>query len=250
MKIYFAGAETSRSRQSLDNGGAQNVLTTYYAYMKNHNKFNVDFSIYKNFNIFMDCGAYTAWTKGITINIHDYAKFLKRFSKLITVYPNLDVKGSVEKTELNLKILEDEGLTPLPVFHLNTRRWDILEKYIDKYEYIAVGAIAGEDTPQEELIRNLDTLFAMAKRAPITKFHGFGFTIERLLKKYPFYSVDSTSWLSGNRYGAALSKKPQEIMYIRKRKGDKALSYAVDHFLRMEKELTDLWELRGVQFNY
>ena len=37
------------------------------------------------------------------------------------------------------------------------------------------------------------------------KVHALGFTNLAGLKKYPFYSVDSTSWLSGNRFGGIYS---------------------------------------------
>ena len=33
------------------------------------------------------------------------------------------------------------------------------------------------------------------------KVHGLGFTQTKLLKDYPFYSVDSTTWSAGHRFG-------------------------------------------------
>jgi hypothetical protein len=40
--------------------------------------------------------------------------------------------------------------------------------------------------------------------APIIKVHGFGMTTFELMARYPWYSVDSSSWLMGGRNGTAL----------------------------------------------
>ena len=58
---------------------------------------------------------------------------------VLSVYAHLDDKNSQEKTMENLKIMEEEyGLKPLPVFHVSSKNWDLLEK-CSKYDYIALG---------------------------------------------------------------------------------------------------------------
>lgn len=111
------------------------------------------------------------------------------------------------------------------------------------------GAIAGEKNNKSILYKRLDTLFALAKKNPVTKFHGFGLTIKDLLYRYPFYSVDSTSWIATIRFGMTFSADKSEEMYSRKRNKDKQLEYAVKYFLELEKEITNLWTKRNVIWN-
>lgn len=252
MKYYFAGGEGF----NLEQYGVKNVLTSFYYIEKKEPQFLVNNP--HNMDIFLDCGAYSAWTHGETIDVHAYAQFLLKYKQYINVYPNLDVKGSIEETLKNQKILEDYGLNPIPVFHVNTRRWDILEKYIDKYPYIALGAIAGEGGSSAVLDSDFNNIFARAKRNPLTKFHGFGVSSLPLLKKYPFYSSDSTSWLAGGRFGALYADfsltKEALGKHAQQEKISKALNYRemmrrnVRAFLKMEKDLTLYWKMRGIEF--
>ncbi len=252
MKYYFAGGEGF----NLEQYGVKNVLTSYYYIQKKEPQFLVNNP--HNMDIFLDCGAYSAWTHGESIDVHAYAQFLLKYKQYVNVYPNLDVKGSVEETLKNQKILEGYGLNPIPVFHVNTRRWDILESYIEKYPYIALGAVAGENTSPEMLDSDMNNIFARAKKNPLTKFHGFGISTVSIMKKYPFYSTDSTSWLAGGRFGALYGKfdltKKAMSKHAQQEKISKALNYRdmmrrnVEAFLDMEKNLTLYWKLRGVTF--
>ena len=80
-----------------------------------------------NVDVFLDSGAFSAWTRGVEIDIQKYIEFIKQNQDVITVYANLDVispgrfsmgtKESAELTLRNQKIMEQAGLSPLPVFH-------------------------------------------------------------------------------------------------------------------------------------
>ena len=37
-----------------------------------------------------------------------------------------------------------------------------------------------------------------------TKFHGWGMTNPEFMKRYPFYSVDSTGWLAGGQFNTLM----------------------------------------------
>ena len=68
-------------------------------------------------NLFLDSGAFSAFTQGAEINIVDYIAFIKKNKKYIETYAVLDVIGSAEKTWENQRIMEKAGLSPLPCFH-------------------------------------------------------------------------------------------------------------------------------------
>ena len=152
-------------------------------------------------DLFLDSGAFSAWTQGIEINIQDYINFIKEHKDYINVYANLDVIGDPEATWKNQLIMEEAGLDPLPVFHKNEPVKYLL-KYLENYDYIALGGMVGAP----DLLPWLDTMFSNyltnPDGMPKVKVHGFGLTSLRLLLRYPWWSVDSTSWVVTGRLGS------------------------------------------------
>lgn len=156
-------------------------------------------------NIFLDSGAFSAWSKGVEIDIQEYIKFIKEHKQYLEVYANLDVIGDAEKTLQNQKIMEEAGLNPLPCFHVG-EDFKYLRYYVEKYDYIALGGLVGKDHNQKEKASWLDQIFGEvicdAKGFPKIKVHGYGLTSLRFMLRYPWYSVDSTSWVVTGRLGA------------------------------------------------
>ena len=154
--------------------------------------------------LFLDSGAYSAWSQGQEINIKEYIQFIKDHDEVIDIYANLDVIGDPVATWKNQEVMEKAGLDPLPVFHYGEPvEW--LTKYLDKgYEYISLGGMVPISTNM--LIRWLDGMFEEfltdTSGMPIIKVHGFGLTSLVLMLRYPWYSVDSTSWILTGRMGS------------------------------------------------
>lgn len=147
---------------------------------------------------FGDSGAHSARTLGIHIDVHDVARWAKSNEDTMTIYANLDVIGAPEQTLRNQKIMEEEyGLHPMPVFHTG-EDWKYLEKYLeDGYTYIALGKLLGNS--KKALLPWIAKAFHIAGDAAV--FHGFGLTVWDMLVRFPFYSVDSSSWGAAFRYG-------------------------------------------------
>ena len=89
---------------------------------------------------------------------------------------------------------------PLPVFHVG-EDWKYLERYIEDYPYVALGGMVPYLVPgkRKELMVWLLRCFKMAQGR--TVYHGFGCTVWEIVKALPWYSVDSSSWGTGFRYG-------------------------------------------------
>lgn len=155
--------------------------------------------------IFLDSGAYSAWTKKENIHLQDYIDFVKQHEPLLDVYCNLDDIESPEKTWANQREMERQGLKPLPVYHTGEP-----PKYLDmamEYEYFGVGGMALSSEPSR--IFWFNTVFE--KVCPVSndcfpthKVHGFGLTSPKLVLMYPWYSGDSTSWVLYGKYGMIL----------------------------------------------
>ena len=157
--------------------------------------------------LFLDSGAFSAWTQKVEINIQDYITFIKTHENVIDVYANLDVIGSPEKTWENQLIMEKAGLLPLPVYHTPFENPKWLRRYLDRgYDYIALGGMAGGAVSKQQITKQLDSVFfdqlCDQKGMPKVKVHGFGLTALSILLRYPWYSVDSTSWVVTGRMGS------------------------------------------------
>jgi hypothetical protein len=149
-------------------------------------------------DIFLDSGAYSAMNSKKTINLQEYINFIKQYQQYITHYASLDVIGNAEETYKNYRKMKESGLNPIPCFHIGSDfKW--LELLCKETNFIALGGMVPHS-------KNVILLHSWLKKCfsiipPNTKVHGFGMTNPLLLKIFPFYSADSTSWISGEQYG-------------------------------------------------
>lgn len=170
-------------------------------------------------DLMLDSGAFSAWSQKVDIDIQDYIKFIKDNQQYITHYVNLDVIGDPVATFQNQIIMEEAGLKPIPVFHthLEDEKW--LVKYMDRgYDYIGLGGMAGGTVNRQMIMLVLDRVFSKyicdPNGMPKVKIHGFGMTSLKLMLRYPWYSVDSTSWILTGRLGSIMMPQFKGGKYI------------------------------------
>lgn len=177
----------------------------------------------KKIELLLDSGAFSAWTQGVEIDIYAYIEFIKKYKDAIDVYVNLDVIGiggkqpndlTAKKTLENQRKMEKAGLDPLPVFHFG-EPIKYLRGYVNEYDYIALG-VAGNSG--NKLIPWLDNCFSNficeASGHPKIKVHGFAVTSLPIMLRYPWYSVDSTSWVMTSRMGSIYVPKYRNNKWI------------------------------------
>jgi hypothetical protein len=153
-------------------------------------------------DLFLDSGAFSAFTQGVSIDIQEYIQFIKENLQYLTVYANLDVIGSPEGTYRNQLLMEEKGLKPLPCFHYGEDpKW--LLRYMKSHDYIALGGMVpiANIALQQWLDEIFSNFICGPDGIPKVKVHGFGMTSHDLLWRYPWYSVDSTSWVVTGRLG-------------------------------------------------
>lgn len=207
MNIYLAGTSVSNPEletklQKLFKDGHK--LHSYYHCINGFEKKWYRMNKKNKVDLFLDSGAFSAFTQNVTIDIMDYCDFIKKNIKYINHYSNLDVIGDPKATWDNQKIMEKEGLSPIPVFHYGEdEAW--LKKYLKAgYEYISLGGMVPIST--SALIYWLDHIFKAyltdSNGVANIKVHGFGLTSFVLMFRYPWYSVDSTSWVVTGRLGS------------------------------------------------
>jgi hypothetical protein len=171
----------------------------------------------EQFRFFLDSGAYSAWSQGAVIDLDEYCEFIRRNIEVIDVYACLDCipgapgkittpkmrEEAAEITWSNYLYMKAQGLDPLPVYHYGEDP-KFLQRMLDYgCEYIGIGGLVGISSENRRAW--LDRVFATicdAEGHPRVKTHGFGMTALPLVFRYPWYSVDSTSWLITTKNGA------------------------------------------------
>jgi hypothetical protein len=138
-----------------------------------------------------------------------YADFLKENYRKFETIINLDIINNGEATWENQKWFEKQGLNVIPVWHYGTDiKW--LENYMNNgYKHIALGGL--HPTPFKELKEPLDEIWIKywldKKGYPKVKVHGFAVTGPKLIYRYPWWSVDSTSWVKLGLFGCVTIPK-------------------------------------------
>lgn len=155
-------------------------------------------------DFFLDSGAFSAFASGIPITVDEYSVFLEKFHEQCFCYANLDdipkdqsaesKKISAAKTIQNQMILEKRGFKPVPVFH-SYEPWEYLEHYMDHYDYICLGGLVADWGIDDFLAEAWGNYLTNSDGTAKLNVHGFGLTTLRHMVSYPFYSVDSQTWL-------------------------------------------------------
>jgi hypothetical protein len=135
--------------------------------------------------------------------------------------------------------MEALGVRPLPCFHYGEDE-RYLEYYVANYPYITIGGMVPISTPQ--LFHWLDRIWNKylcdgSGRARL-KVHGFGLTSVPLMQEYPWYSVDSSSWVQIGAHGNILYKG-KTIAYSSQSPNLKNAGQHIDNIPEIQREAID-----------
>jgi hypothetical protein len=175
--------------------------------------------------IFLDSGAFSMFTQGVQVDLKAYGEFIKAHTDIVHVSSNLDVIGAGHELESynRQKELEAMGVPNIyPVHHVRDEDW-WLERYLDEgYDYIFLGGMVPETTAylRQWLDHVWHNYLTTPDGRPKIKVHGFGLTTNELIFRYPWYSVDSTSWVTVAQFGSILMDFPQPDGSVRDYKVD------------------------------
>lgn len=230
MKIYLAGLYTSNfdmhgrlflrltEKEKADRRAVRHYLESYH-YVKRGSY--VERMRRDGVTVFLDSGAYSAFTKGVEVDLDAYCEYIKRNADIIervdgVAYASvLDGIGNPRLTYDNQKKMEEAGATPLPCFHYGEDE-RYLEYYLDNYRYITLGGMVPIGKPQCRLW--LDRIFEKyivdANGRPKVKVHGFGLNTFSFMLRYPWYSVDASSWVQHAAMGNIILPWEDGILYF------------------------------------
>ena len=162
--------------------------------------------------IFLDSGAFSAYTLGAKIHLPTYVDYIKRNIDILRVEDGvlmaavLDGIGDPLETYRNQLSMEALGVKPMPCFHAGEDE-RYLEWYIQNYDYISLGGMVGSSTKQLMLWldRVWDKYLVDGSGKPRLKVHGFGITSIPIMERYPWWSCDSSSWIQAGSFGSIVT---------------------------------------------
>ena len=190
---YFSEKATDLEKDIIDN--VRSILESYY-YLNVKDTNKIKRTMLEEKKILLDSGAFSARFKTVEIKIDDYIEFIYAYKRKFWGVVSLDVVRDAKASLKNQRIMESNGLKPMPVYHLGEPE-KYLHYYVNNYPYVGIGGV--KRIKINELLFMLDNLW---KRIildkygiPKTRMHGFAVTRLLPLWRYPWASIDSTAWV-------------------------------------------------------
>lgn len=188
-----------------------NILESYHYVGKQS---YVDEMRADNAKIFLDSGAFSAKSLGVDINIDEYCDYINRNRDILRVEDGIEMASVLDgigdplQTWRNQLYMEAKGVRPLPCFHYGEDE-RYLEWYLERYEYITIGGLVR--TKAEDVMKWLDRIWNKylldGSGRPRVKTHAFGVTTTSLMERYPWHSVDSSSWIQAAAFGSIFTSE-------------------------------------------
>lgn len=190
---YYAAVGDKRELAAVQIIPPVRALFSYH-YYKNKVEEIQEF-VAANHEAFIDSGAFSAASLKVNIDIDDYCEFIIKTGA--TVYAGLDVIGDAKATAKNVDYMERvHKLSPIPTFHMGSKLDDLKE--LMDYPYIALGGLVFS----KNITNHCDRVWGyILNNNPKLRVHGFGLTNLEMMARYPWYSVDSSSYKSCRRFG-------------------------------------------------
>ena len=220
--LYFAG---SRNKE-IDDWLAANNCNRLFSQFNDRKAIAEWQALNGSGKLFIDSGAYTAYTKGATIDIDSYIEFINANADCADIFVELDV--IISKSDVNMPVDELDSISQktwdnylymrervvcpdklIPVFHWGDNiKWlsNMLETTFDGKHIPYIG-LAPPFSSEVDCCKFLDTCFDVIKKSSNSsvKTHAFGVTRLSVLERYPLTSSDSTTWLMAGAMGNVLT---------------------------------------------
>ena len=168
----------------------------------------------------LDSGVFSTWTLGQDVDIDAYIQYCKDNDTIWNYRVNCDVipgsygevptaqqvEDSADKGWKNYMYLIDNGLEPHRIIHVFHQGEDFkwLKKLMDYNDALVekggkplyIGLSPANDRTTKQKILWLDMCMPYVTHpdgSAKVRWHGFGVTATKILRRYPFFSADSTS---------------------------------------------------------
>ena len=256
ISFFYSGVEYANYLDGCYDMGIRNFLMSYH-YLSGRGLKDI-FETHPDIHLLVDSGAFTyttdvkyedwtleQWEK----HIERYLKWAERNKEHIFAIANLDIErlvGIPQVMEWNKKYFEPFMLrTGVPVcfvYHADvadgTDENYTWSKYCERYPYVGFSSV---NTNNESIDMNDYREYLRTAEKYGTLVHGFGMTRIKELSELPYYTVDSTTWKVGMRFGKLIIFNGTTVQQISKEDwNDKALPLIRNYPIEIDEDL--LWD--------
>lgn len=247
FSMFYSGVEYEAYLDGCYNMGIRNFLMSY-EYLRT--KGARQLKKYSDMHLFIDSGAYTYMSDPKYLEFTEeqweeqiikYLNWAEKHKNSIFAMAELDLQNLLGYNTIDRwrkKYFEPFMLrTGIPVcFVYHDEGKDVWEKMCQRYPYVGFSAVSDEDKVFD--LAEFKEMLKIAEKYN-SLVHGFGMTRTSLLPELPYYTVDSTSWKSGFRYGQLAIWNGKKVQMFKKEDWEtKALKY-IDNYpdISLNKEL-------------
>lgn len=132
----------------------------------------------------------------VPITVTEYCAWLQGMKQYLWGYVALDKILDDAESDRNLDVMWAEGLRPMPVLTV-THPVERMTEWVDRADWLCV---AGAATAKPPWVWNrLDAVRKVVGDDP--RLHALGFAVWPDVRNAPIESADTSSWMSGGRYG-------------------------------------------------
>ena len=167
-----------------------------YAYARNDISTFEQLAYHPKIDLMLDSGAFTAKNTGKPINLDDYCSFLDKYKQHLFSYIMLDVLNDPKASLQNLHAMLSSGYRPMPVHVFGDGQHE-MDYLFSVSDYVALGGMkraSGGPAPKPYVK-------AIMQWARGRRVHWLGYTQDDLIQTFRPFSVDSSSWRAGVRFG-------------------------------------------------
>lgn len=216
VKICLATAEAKTFRDGLYRVGVRHILASYL-YMRNWLKKSSLEEIERDLGRFdfvaLDSGGFTllkekqehpeqALKMDVKAYAEEYYTELQRIGHLFSICMEVDVPSElgIDYSEAKKKELLSGGIPIVPVIQPQPLEHYRKLGWFKTYPYIAVGSAVLNLAEYNGWVSDL---YREGQESGVL-FHGLGVTSDEVLLRGKFYSVDSSTWINGGKFGTTM----------------------------------------------
>jgi hypothetical protein len=203
--IFLAGVENEALREQVYQAGNRDILVSYF-YLRNRKLSTIREELKRFDNVILDSGGFTFLQrakKGETISNEEiqyyteqYMRFCDDMADCFNFVFEMDMAWQISEDYRNAHIeeLTDRGIRVVPIVHkAYTERLEELGYFDHQVVALAGDLTGGVSGTKMQVIRQFQEKGILV--------HGLAATDEASINRVPFFSVDSSSWLAGGKYG-------------------------------------------------
>ncbi len=211
MKIYYVVSSKSNARY-LNEVGVKNIMSSF-GVVPNIRAL-LDELAPRGQKALIDSGAFSVHRSGKVMHLSHYCAAVGpcKNHKAMDGFMMLDVISSRAGTINNFRKMKAQGLNPYFVEHIQTfgnKRAESDRVRAGKPK-LAIGGMAAHTRREfgisiDKVLHNCEEIFKRADKYGVRKVHCLACYTPRIVTKFPWASLDTSTWLVGQKYGRILA---------------------------------------------